>query len=85
MEIYVKVKTYNAHESSVNYPLIINIWSKQTMKKTYIAPVSRTVQLGIKKNVMYSMSETTVTGAKGGWAREENSSWDIWGSGDDEE
>ena len=48
------------------------------MKKAYIAPVSKTVQLAIKKNVMYSMSETTVNGtAKGGWAREDNS-WDIW-------
>jgi len=58
------------------------------MKKTYLQPKLVIVNVNIKSVILEGSllkSNNTVSGASGGWVREDNSSWDIWGSGDDEE
>ncbi len=45
------------------------------MKKTYIIPKVTTYAISMSKSVMYSVSNTTVSGTSGGWAKEDND-WD---------
>ena len=58
------------------------------MKKIYLQPklviVSVNIKSAILEGSLTKFGSTTVSGDRGGWAREDNS-WNIWGSGDDEE
>jgi len=49
------------------------------MKKTYIIPAMTTVFMNTVSPVLLNTSETTVSGANGGWTKENNNSWgNIW-------
>ena len=56
------------------------------MKKIYNQPTTKVVKIQIMHMIADSIgvNNTQLSGSKAGWAREDNS-WDIWGSGDDEE
>ena len=56
------------------------------MKKIYLQPKLVIVNVNIKSTILegsLGKSSTSVSGSKGGWARE-NNSWDIWGNNDTE-
>ncbi len=57
------------------------------MKKIYLQPKLVVVNVNIRSSILEGSlikSDTTVSGSKGGWAREDNS-WDIWGTNADDE
>ena len=46
------------------------------MKKTYNAPSVIITQLRVNRNLMLTVSNTTVSGDNAGWAKEDNGWWD---------
>ncbi|MBQ6191505.1 MAG: hypothetical protein IJK51_04310 [Bacteroidaceae bacterium] len=42
------------------------------MKKTYQSPEALVIKIQINESLLINMSETTVEGGNGGWAKEEN-------------
>jgi len=57
------------------------------MKKIYLQPKLVIVNVKVMSTILEGSllkSTNTVSGNKGGWAREDNS-WDIWGTNADDE
>ena len=54
------------------------------MKKSYLQPETSVENLHIESQLLIKVSGGTVEGDDGGWVKEENDSWDIWGNNDAE-
>ncbi len=54
------------------------------MKKSYLQPETCIENLHLESQLLIKISGSTVEGDDGGWVKEENNTWDIWGENEAE-